>query len=342
MKKTVLVSGGAGFIGSHVSVELISAGYDVVVADNFSNCDITCFEGVKKITGRDDIPLEKVDFCDAAAAQKIFAGYRTDAVIHFAAFKAVGESVEQPLKYYRNNLDSFMNVISAALDNGCGNVLFSSSATVYGEPDKVPVTEESPRKPATSPYGNTKQICEDILQDSVAASGGALKGILLRYFNPIGAHPSALIGELPRGVPNNLVPFITQTAIGKRECLSIFGNDYPTADGTCLRDYIDIVDLAKAHVCAVRRMLEGKMEKPCEVFNVGTGRPVSVLELVNAFEKVNGVKVNHKFAPRRSGDVTAIWADPSLANEKLLWKAERSVEDTLKSAWEWEKHLANL
>ena len=223
---------------------------------------------------------------------------------------------------------------------------------MYGEPEQLPVTEESPRQPATSPYGNTKQICEDILRDSVSAyarygaepcpgtaAEGPIKGIALRYFNPIGAHPSALIGELPRGVPNNLVPFITQTAIGKRECLSIFGNDYPTPDGTCQRDYIDIVDLAKAHVYAVARMLDGKMEKDYEIFNIGTGRPVSVLELVNAFEKVNGIKLNYKFAPRRAGDVTAIWADPTLANEKLGWKAERSVEDTLAAAWAWEKRI---
>lgn len=339
MSKTVLVSGGAGFIGSHVTVELIQAGYEVVVADNFSNCDTTCFEGVKKITGREDIPLVRMDFCDEAAVRKLFADYAIDAVIHFAAYKAVGESVAEPVKYYKNNLQSFLNVLDVAQEKGC-NVLFSSSATVYGEPDQVPVTEQSPRKPATSPYGNTKQMCEDFLRDTVLATKGLVKGIALRYFNPIGAHPSALIGELPRGVPNNLVPFITQTAIGKRECLSIFGNDYPTPDGTCQRDYIDIVDLARAHVFAVRRMLEGKMEQDYEIFNVGTGRPVSVLELVNAFEKVNGLKLNYKFAPRRAGDVTAIWADPTLANEKLGWRAERSVEETLKSAWDWEKHLA--
>ena len=342
MAKCVLVSGGAGFIGSHVTVELIEAGYDVVVADNMSNCDFTCFEGVKKIIGR-DLPFEKVDFCDAAATDKLFSDYKIDAVIHFAAFKAVGESVEKPVMYYKNNLGSFLNVLEAASAHGCHNVLFSSSATVYGEPDKVPVTEETPRKPATSPYGATKQMCEDILNDVVKATAGTegeIRGILLRYFNPIGAHPSALIGELPRGIPNNLVPFITQTAIGKRACLSIFGNDYPTPDGTCQRDYIDIVDLAKAHVFAVRRMLDGKMEKGCEVYNVGTGRPVSVLELVNAFEKVNGLKLNYLFAPRRPGDVTAIWADPSLANRVLGWKAERSVEDTLASAWAWEKHIA--
>ena len=340
MKKTVLVSGGAGFIGSHVTVELIEAGYDVVVADNFSNCDRTGYEGVKKITGRDDLPLEIVDFCDMAQVKALFAKYPIDAVIHFAAYNAVGESVAKPVMYYKNNLMSFLNVLEAAQDKGGCNVLFSSSATVYGEPEAVPVTEKTPRQPATSPYGNTKTMCEDILRDTVKASGGAVKGILLRYFNPIGAHPSALIGELPRGVPNNLVPYITQTAIGKRECLSIFGNDYPTPDGTCLRDYIDIVDLAKAHVFAVTRMMDGKMKENCEVFNIGTGRPLSVLELVTAFEKVNNLKLNYRFAPRRAGDVTAIWADPTLANTEMGWKATRSIEETLKAAWAWEKHLA--
>ena len=340
MKKTVLVSGGAGFIGSHVAVELIQGGYEVVVADNFSNCDMTCYEGVKKITGRNDIPLVKMDFCDAEATEKLFSDYRIDAVIHFAAYKAVGESVLKPLKYYSNNIQSFLNVLETACNHGGCHVLFSSSATVYGEPEKLPVTEESPRQSATSPYGNTKQICEDMLRDTVHATEGLVKGIALRYFNPIGAHPSALIGELPRGVPNNLVPFITQTAIGKRECLSIFGNDYPTPDGTCQRDYIDIVDLAKAHVCAVTRMLEGKMKQPYEIFNIGTGRPVSVLELVKAFEKVNNLKLNYKFAPRRAGDVTAIWADPTHANEEMGWKAERTIEQTLASAWAWEKHIA--
>ena len=338
MAKRVLVSGGAGFIGSHVSVELIGAGYEVVVGDNMSNCDMTCYEGVKKITGRDDIPFVKIDFCTLPDVEKLFTDYAIDAVIHFAAYKAVGESVAEPIKYYSNNLSSFLNVLQAARTHGCSNILFSSSATVYGEPEKLPVTEKSPRQDATSPYGNTKQICEDILRDCVKAYG--VKGIALRYFNPIGAHPSALIGELPRGVPNNLVPFITQTAIGKRECLSIFGNDYPTDDGTCLRDYIDIVDLAKAHVCAVSRMIDGRMDEPYEIFNIGTGRPVSVLELVTTFEKVNGVKLNYRFAPRRAGDVTSIWADPTLANEKLGWKAERTVEQTLRSAWDWEKHIA--
>lgn len=339
MKHTVLVSGGAGFIGSHVTVELVNAGYEVIVADNFSNCDMTNYHGVCQILGR-EIPLVKMDFCDTEAVRDLFENNKIDAVIHFAAFKAVGESVAEPLKYYSNNLSSFINILESARTKGC-NVLFSSSATVYGEADKKPVTEDTPRQSATSPYGNTKQICEDILRDSVKAYSG-IKGIALRYFNPIGAHPSALIGELPRGVPNNLVPFITQTAIGKRECLSVFGGDYPTPDGTCLRDYIDIVDLAKAHVCAVDRMLDGKMEKEYEIFNIGTGRPLSVLELINSFERVNGVKLNWKMAPRRAGDVVAIWADPSLAEAKLGWKATRSIDQTLSAAWAWEKHLAGM
>lgn len=339
MKRQILVSGGAGYIGSHVAVELIEAGYEVIVADNMSNCDMTCFEGVQKITGRDDIPFVEMDFCDAAAVGRLFSRYSIDAVIHFAAFKAVGESVAEPIKYYRNNLTSFLNVLEAARSHGGSNVLFSSSATVYGEAAELPVTERSPRLPATSPYGNTKQICEDMLRDTVA-SDPSVRGIALRYFNPIGAHPSALIGELPRGVPNNLIPYITQTAIGKRPCLSIFGSDYPTPDGTCLRDYIDIVDLARAHVAAVTRMVEGRMKEDYEIFNVGTGRPVSVLELVSAFEQVNGLKLNYRFADRRPGDVVAIWADTSLANRELGWTARRTLSETLASAWAWEKHLA--
>lgn len=336
-KKTVLVSGGAGYIGSHVTVELDAAGYDVVIADNFSNCDETNYRGVCEITGK-QLPLITMDFCDLQAVRKLFDSYSIDAVIHFAAFKAVGESVADPLKYYVNNLDSFLNILNVSREKGC-NVLFSSSATVYGEPDELPVSERSPRKPCTSPYGNTKQMCEDLLRDCVKAYPN-IKGIALRYFNPIGAHPSALIGELPRGVPQNLVPFITQTAIGKRECLSIFGDDYPTPDGTCQRDYIDIVDLAKAHVCAVARMLDGKMEEGYEIFNVGTGHPLSVMELVTTFEKVNNLKLNYRIAARRPGDVTAVWCDPSLSEQKLGWKATRTTEETLASAWAWEKKLA--
>lgn len=339
MSRTVLVTGGAGYIGSHVSVELIQAGYDVVVVDNMSNCDKTCFEGVKKVTGKTDIPFYEIDCCDIDSLRTVFRNHKIDALIHFAAFKAVGESVSKPLEYFRNNLDSFLNVLSVARENSGCNVLFSSSATVYGQAEKLPVTETTPRQPATSPYGATKQMCEDILS-SVVAAGNGIKGIALRYFNPVGAHPSALLGELPRGVPNNLIPFVTQTAIGKRECLSIFGGDYPTPDGTCQRDYIDIVDLAKAHVAAVSRMVDGKMKADYEVFNVGTGRPVSVMEIVKTFEEVNGVKLNYRIADRRAGDITAIWADPTLANKELGWKAERSLAETLKSAWAWECHLA--
>ena len=338
--KSVLVSGGAGYIGSHTVVELIAAGYSVVIADNLSNSDMSGIEGVRAITGV-DVPFINVDCCDKAAFAKVFEQYDFDSVIHFAAFKAVGESVADPMKYYRNNLLSFMNVIELMREYGRQNIVFSSSATVYGETEELPVTEHTERKPATSAYGNTKQMCEDILRDSVAAYS-ELKGIALRYFNPIGAHPSALIGELPRGVPQNLVPYITQTAAGVRECLSIFGDDYPTEDGSCLRDYIDIVDLAKAHVAAINRMVEGKSAQSYEIFNIGTGRAVSVFELVKSFEKVNNLKLNYKVAPRRAGDVVAVWADTSLANKELNWQAERSVEQTLQAAWEWEKRVRNI
>ena len=262
-------------------------------------------------------------------------------MIHFAASKAVGESVQKPLEYYGNNLTSFMNVIGLMREFGRRNIVFSSSCTVYGEPEKQPVTEQTPRKPATSPYGNTKQMCEDILRDSLAAYPG-MKGIALRYFNPIGAHPSALIGELPRGVPQNLVPFITQTAAGLRECLSVFGDDYPTPDGSCIRDYIDVVDLAKAHVAAINRMAGDKNKQAYEIFNVGTGRGVSVLELVHKFEEVNDLKLCYKIAPRRAGDIIAIWADPTLANTELGWTAERTLDETLRAAWKWEKHIRGI
>ena len=338
--KCVLVSGGAGYIGSHTSVELIEAGYDVVIVDNLSNSDMGAVEGVRKITGR-EVPFVQVDCCDYEAFRKVFEEYEFDSVIHFAASKAVGESVHKPLEYYRNNLTSFMNVIRLMREFGRHNIVFSSSCTVYGEADKLPVTEQTPRKPATSPYGNTKQMCEDILRDSLAAYDG-LRGIALRYFNPIGAHPSALIGELPRGVPQNLVPYITQTAAGVRECLSVFGDDYPTPDGSCIRDYIDVVDLARAHVTAIARMVEGRSKADYEIFNIGTGRGVSVLELVHRFEQANGVKLNYRIVGRRAGDIVAIWADPSYANTELEWKAERSLDDTLRSAWAWEKHLRGM
>ena len=340
MKEMVLVSGGAGYIGSHTAVELINAGYDVVVADNLSNSDMSGVEGVRKITGV-DVPFVNVDCCDKEAFRKLFEQYNFNSVIHFAAYKAVGESVTDPMKYYRNNLLSFMNVVELMREFSRPNIVFSSSATVYGEADELPVTELTPRKPATSAYGNTKQMCEDILRDSVNAYDG-LKGIALRYFNPIGAHPSALIGELPRGVPQNLVPFITQTAAGIRECLSVFGDDYDTPDGSCLRDYIDVVDLAKAHVVAITRMIEDKNKQKYEIFNVGTGNGVSVLELVESFQRVNELKLNYKIAPRRLGDVVAIWADTTLANDELGWKAERSLDDTLRSAWAWEKNVRGI
>ncbi len=339
-KSTVLVCGGAGYIGSHTSVELVNAGYGVVIVDNFSNSEMAAVEGVRRITGV-EVPFVEVDCCDREAFRKVFEQYEFDSVIHFAASKAVGESVQKPMLYYRNNLTSLMNIIDLMREFGRRNIVFSSSCTVYGEPDKQPVTEQTPRKPATSPYGNTKQISEDILRDSVAAYDG-LKSIALRYFNPIGAHPSALIGELPRGVPQNLVPYITQTAAGIRECLSVFGDDYPTPDGSCIRDYIDVVDLAKAHVAAISRMVENKSEERYEIFNIGTGRGVSVLELVHKFEEVNHLKLNYKIAPRRAGDIVAIWADPSRANQVLGWKAERSLDETLASAWAWEKHVRGI
>ena len=336
----VLVTGGAGYIGSHTAVELINAGYEVVIVDNFSNSDASSLEGIYGITGIKPTFVE-ADCCDREAMRRIFERYDFDSVIHFAAYKAVGESVEKPLKYYRNNMLSLINIIELMGEYGRENIVFSSSATVYGDADVLPVTELTPRKPATSPYGNTKQMAEDILRDAVA-SCPTLRGIALRYFNPIGAHPSALIGELPRGVPNNLVPYITQTAAGVRECLSIFGDDYPTPDGSCLRDFIDIVDLARAHVVAIDRMVEEKNKERFEIFNVGTGRPVSVFELVNGFEKSNNLKLNYRVAPRRAGDVTAVWADTTLANEELGWRAERELEDTLRSAWAWERRVRGL
>ena len=339
-KKTVLISGGAGYIGSHTSVELLDAGYDVVIVDNLSNSEKGAVEGVVKITGR-EVPFELVDTCDKDALRRIFEKYEFDSVIHFAAYKAVGESMEDPLKYYSNNLVSFLNIVALMKEFKRPNILFSSSATVYGEADELPVTEETPRQPATSPYGNTKQMAEDILRDCCRAYVD-IYGIALRYFNPIGAHPSAMIGELPRGIPNNLVPFVTQTAAGIRECLSVFGNDYDTPDGTCLRDYIDVVDLAKAHLAAVNRMVSDKMDGKYEIFNVGTGNPVSVLELLTTFEDVNNLKLPYKIVDRRPGDVTAVWADTAKANEVLGWKAERTLGETLKSAWEWEKRVRGL
>jgi UDP-glucose 4-epimerase len=338
MKKMVLVTGGAGYIGSHTAVELIAAGYGVVIADDLSNSEFGAVQGVRQITGV-EVPFEQVDCNDVAALGTIFERYGIDAVIHFAAFKAVGESVSEPLKYYSNNVGSFVTLLETMRAAGVANVVFSSSATVYGQPEVLPATESTPRQAATSPYGATKQICEDILRDSVAAYAG-FHGIALRYFNPIGAHPSAMIGELPRGVPANLVPFITQTAAGIRGELSIFGDDYNTPDGTALRDYIDVVDLARAHVVAVERMLSGGQRSSYEVFNIGTGRPVSVMELVKGFERVNGVKVPYRIVGRRPGDAEAVWADTTLATEELGWRSDRPLDETLRTAWAWQQHLA--
>lgn len=335
--KTVMVAGGAGFIGSHTTVELIEAGYDVVIVDNLSNSDIAAVHGVETIVGR-KLPFEKVDCCDQEAMRGVFKKHKIDAVIHFAAFKAVGESVGEPLKYFRNNFDSLMVVIECMREFSVSNLLFSSSCTVYGQPDKLPVTELTPRKQAESPYGYTKQVSEDIIEQCVKAYAG-LSAIALRYFNPIGAHPSALIGELPKGVPGNLLPFITQTAAGIRKELSVFGDDYDTPDGSAIRDYIDVIDLARAHVAAVGRMVDGGSKARYEVFNVGTGRGVSVLEIVRGFEKATGVKLPYRIVPRREGDIVKIWADTSYANVELGWKAGRDLNDTLAAAWKWQLGL---
>ena len=335
----VLVTGGMGYIGSHTVVELQEAGYEVLIVDNLSNSEASVKYGIEAITGK-KVEFEQVDCCDYDALDKVFERFAPQSVIHFAASKAVGESVQQPLMYYRNNLNSLVNILTAMRKYGTENIVFSSSCTVYGQAEKLPVTEQTPRREATSPYGNTKHICEDILRDSVAAYSD-FKVIALRYFNPIGAHPSALIGELPRGVPNNLIPFVTQTAAGIREQLSVFGDDYNTPDGSCIRDYINVVDLAKAHIAALGRMRQGKMKDSFEVFNVGTGNGVSTLEIVKTFEKVNGLKLNYRIVGRRAGDIEAVWADPSYANSELGWKAEATLEDTLRSAWNWQKHLNN-
>lgn len=337
MAKRVLVTGGTGYIGSHTTVELLEAGYEVVIVDNLSNSERFVLKGIKKITGR-EVPFHKVDCRSLASLRRVFTRYGFDAVIHFAASKAVGESVEQPLLYYQNNLTSLMNILQLMRENKVPNLVFSSSCTVYGQAEKLPVSEQTPRREATSPYGNTKHMCEDIIRDSVAAYP-EIRSVALRYFNPIGAHPSAEIGELPRGVPNNLIPFVTQTAAGIRPVLSVFGDDYDTPDGSCIRDYINVVDLAKAHVVAVDRMTGSRMKDRYEIFNIGTGRGVSTLEVVRSFEKVNHLKLNYKIVGRRAGDIEAVWADPSFANEELGWKAEKSLDETLQSAWNWQKHL---
>ena len=339
MKQTILVTGGTGFIGSHTTVELINAGYKVVIVDNLSNSNANVVDGIEEITGVRPA-FEQVDCCDYAAMESVFNKYSDiEGIIHFAASKAVGESVEKPLLYYRNNLTSLINLLELMPKHNVKGIIFSSSCTVYGQPDpeNLPVTEDAPIKPAESPYGNTKQVNEEIIRDYIN-SGASIKAILLRYFNPIGSHPTAIIGELPNGVPMNLIPYVTQTAMGIREQLKVFGNDYNTPDGTCIRDYIYVVDLAKAHVKAMERVLDTDSDK-LEVFNVGTGRGVSTKEIVDAFEKATGVKVNWTYAPRRAGDIEKVWADPKKANEVLGWKADTSLEDTLKSAWNWQVKL---
>ncbi|WP_282126367.1 UDP-glucose 4-epimerase GalE [Marinifilum flexuosum] len=338
MKKQILVTGGTGFIGSHTVVELQNSGYEVVIVDNLSNSKIEVLDQIEAITGIRP-KFENFDLTDKQKVKDFFNEYTNlEAIIHFAASKAVGESVEKPLMYYHNNLNSLMNIMGCMNDFKVNNLVFSSSCTVYGQPDKLPVTEQTPRKEAESPYGNTKSICEDIIRDTVHANS-SLKGIALRYFNPIGAHETAKIGELPLGVPNNLIPFLTQTVAGIRPELSVFGNDYDTPDGSAIRDYIHVVDLAKAHVVAIERLLENKNQNGYEYFNVGTGNGVSVLEIIESFERATGEKVPHKIVVRRAGDIEKIYADTTYANNELGWKAESTLDETLLSAWKWQENI---
>ena len=337
-KDTILVTGGTGYIGSHTVVELQQAGYHVVIIDDLSNSNVDVLDGIERITGiRPD--FVEGDCTDRAVVKDLFAKHPgIKGIINFAASKAVGESMQKPILYYRNNLNTLMNLLDMMAEHGVKGIVFSSSCTVYGEPDENPVTEAAPIKKATSPYGNTKQISEEIITDVINA-GAPFKSVILRYFNPVGAHPSAEIGELPNGVPQNLIPYVTQAAMGIRKELSVFGDDYDTPDGSCIRDYINVVDLAKAHVIAVERMLEDKSEAKIEIFNLGTGVGLSVLELISAFERATGVKVPHKIVGRRAGDIEKVWANPAYANEVLGWKAETPIEDTMRSAWNWQCRL---
>lgn len=341
MKQRILVTGGTGFIGSHTTVELQEAGYEVIIIDNLSNSRADVVDGIEKITGIRP-HFENIDCCDIDALDKVFSKYEgIEGIIHFAASKAVGESVEKPLLYYRNNINSLVNLLELMPKHGVKGIIFSSSCTVYGQPtpENLPVTEQSPIQKALSPYGNTKQINEEIIQDYVH-SGAHIKSIILRYFNPIGAHPSALIGELPIGVPLNLIPYVTQTAAGIREKLRVFGNDYNTPDGTCIRDYIYVVDLAKAHVKAMSRILDNPEAQPVEIFNIGTGEGVSTLQIIKRFEAVTGVKLNWEFAPRREGDIEKVWGNVDKANTILGWKADANLDDVLLSAWRWQQKLS--
>ncbi len=334
----VLVTGGTGYIGSHTVAELLQKGFEVIVVDDLSNSSIDVLDNIAKITGKKPV-FEKVDLSDETETAKLFKRHSgIGAVIHFAAFKAVGESCHLPLKYYRNNLASLMNILQNMEDQGIRNFVFSSSCTVYGQPDVLPVEESAPIKKAESPYGNTKQIGEEIINDVCKVSD--IHAILLRYFNPIGAHESSLIGELPIGTPNNLMPFITQTAIGIRKILNVWGNDYHTPDGTPIRDYIHVVDLAKAHVVAMERMMNHREKESVEVFNLGTGIGYSVLDVIRSFEKMSGVKLNYEIKSRRTGDIEQIWANPEFANAELGWKAEKGLDDMTLSSWKWEQHLA--
>ncbi len=333
----ILVTGGTGYIGSHTVVELQNKGYNVIIVDNLSNSSADIIDKIALITGiKPD--FEKFDLTDAERTTDFFKRHKDIAgIIHFAAYKAVGDSVTEPLMYYRNNLTSLINILQGMKDNAIQNIVFSSSCTVYGQPDELPVSESAPIKEAESPYGNTKQISEEIIRDTIKATD--LRAIALRYFNPIGAHESAIIGELPIGIPNNLVPYITQTAIGIREFLRVFGDTYPTPDGTAIRDYIHVVDLALAHVIAVDRMINNNMKNDFEVFNLGTGNGYSVLEVIKSFEKVTGLKLNYKIVDRREGDIIQVWANSDYSNKELGWKAEKGIDDMTLSAWKWEKAL---
>ena len=338
MKKKILVTGGTGYIGSHTTVELIEEGFDVVLVDNLYNSEAEVVDRIALITGVKP-QLAVFDICDSEKLEAFFKEHKNiSGIIHFAAYKAVGESVNKPLDYYRNNLLSLINLLDSIKVHGIQHLVFSSSCTVYGQPEKLPVAEDAPIQPAMSPYGNTKQICEEIIRDTTAASRN-ISAISLRYFNPIGAHQSALIGELPRGIPENLVPFITQTAYGLRKELKVFGNDYNTPDGSCIRDYLHVVDLAKAHVTAVRRLIENRNKAQYEVFNLGTGKGVSVLEAIKSFERVTGIRLNYQITRRRAGDIEKIWADPSLANNELGWRTLSTLDEAMRSAWEWEKYI---
>jgi UDP-glucose 4-epimerase len=337
-KGKILVTGGAGYIGSHAVVELFQAGYEPVIVDNFVNSQESALLGIKAILGA-DITCHRIDCADQQALRGVFGQEGNIAgVIHFAAYKAVGESVQEPLKYYHNNVGSLVTLLQVMTEFQVSKLVFSSSCTVYGVPDQLPVTEETPVKKANSPYGNTKQICEDILTDLAHSGKTDIHSVALRYFNPVGAHESAQIGELPLGVPNNLVPFITQTAIGIREKLTVFGNDYDTPDGSNVRDYIHVVDLARAHVVAIDRLLANQAAQ-IEMFNIGTGRGASVLEVIHTFEQVSGQKLNYTVGPRRAGDVPAIYADVTKASRELGFKTELGLEEALASSWKWEQNL---